>query len=68
MRLATITMTPEHLADVTMGFELRAIELADQLEWAEAQGRVEDVPVLVAQLRDLLDELADVVESPPLAA
>jgi hypothetical protein len=39
-------------ADQAMGLELQAIELEDQLEWAEAQGRAADA----ASLRIALDE------------
>lgn len=52
----------ELVADKAMGVELRAIEVEQQLEWAEAQGRADDARRLQHQLRAVLDELADVVD------
>jgi hypothetical protein len=60
--------TPEHVADLAMGVELMAIEIEERLEWAEAQGRADDAPVLTTQLTELLDELADIAETIPAAA
>src|SRR5579885_1445116 len=54
---------PEHIADVAMGYELMAIELEDQLERAERQGRDREVQKLSRRLAATLDELADVTES-----
>lgn len=60
--------TTEHIGDKAMGIELMAIEVENQLEWAETQGRTTDVVRLSAQLSALLEELADVAESIPTAA
>jgi hypothetical protein len=60
--------TPEHVADQAMGVELMAIEVEEQLEWAEAQGRDGDVAALKAQLTDLHGQLADIAETLPSAA
>jgi NTP pyrophosphatase (non-canonical NTP hydrolase) len=60
--------TPEHVADQAMGVELMAIEVEEQLEWAEAQGRDSDAAALKQQLTDLLDQLADIAETLPAAA
>jgi hypothetical protein len=46
-----------------MGIELEAIEIENELEWAEAQGRANDALVLTAQLTGKLYELADAVET-----
>ena len=43
-----------------MGLELQAIELESEVEWAEAQGRYDDVRGLHGQLVDVLNELAAV--------
>jgi len=48
------------LRDQAMGLELQAIELESEVEWAEAQGRYDDVRGLHRQLVDVLDELAEV--------
>jgi hypothetical protein len=45
-----------------MGLELQAIELESELEWAEAQGRLDDVRTLRRQLVNVLNELASVAE------
>jgi hypothetical protein len=45
-----------------MGIELEAIEIENELEWAEAQGRAGDVAVLTHRLAIKLYELADAVE------
>jgi hypothetical protein len=50
------------LVDQAMGIELQAIELESELEWAEAQGRVEDARGLRRQLVKVLNELASVAE------
>lgn len=52
----------ERLGDLAMGVELRAIDVEEQLESAEAQGRSRDVAELRAQLRAVLNELAELVE------
>ncbi|MEY2434197.1 MAG: hypothetical protein QOC92_3922 [Acidimicrobiaceae bacterium] len=41
-----------------MGIELQAIELESELEWAEAQGRIDDARDLRRQLINVLNELA----------
>jgi hypothetical protein len=46
--------------DQAMGLELQAIEVESELEWAEAQGRTDDVRVLHGQLLNVLNELATV--------
>ena len=45
-----------------MGIELEAIEIANELDWAEAQGRLSDAEALLARLAAKLYELADVVD------
>ncbi|MGQ0615460.1 MAG: hypothetical protein ACT4PW_00460 [Acidimicrobiia bacterium] len=40
------------------GLELEAIDLAVQLEWAEAQGRTRDTDALNTRLAAVLDEFA----------
>lgn len=60
--------TAERGADRAMGVELMAIEVEQQLEWAERQGRLADVARLSARLRALLDELADIADHIPAAA
>ena len=45
-----------------MGLELQAIELESELEWAEAQGRAEDVRDLRRQLVAVLAELGRVAD------
>ena len=45
-----------------MGLELEAIELESELEWAEAQGRTEDVRALRRQLVEVLAELGRVAD------
>jgi hypothetical protein len=52
-----------HAVDRAMGLELEANDIEDQLEWAEEQGRIEDVERLQQQLSDVLSQLADVIES-----
>ena len=64
----TAMTTAERSADKAMGIELMAIEVEDQLEWAEAQRRTDDAARLRGQLVVLLNELADVAESIPTAA
>ena len=49
-------------ADQAMGFELQAIELESELEWAEAQGRTDDARELRRQLVNVLNELATVAD------
>ena len=49
--------------DYAMGLELEAIELESRLEWAEAQGREDDVRRLKRQLALTFTQLADVAES-----
>jgi hypothetical protein len=44
--------------DQAMGIELQAIELESELEWAEAQGRIDDARDLRRQLVNMLNELA----------
>jgi hypothetical protein len=63
MAISMIRMTEtECVADQAMGLELMAIEVEERLEWAEAPGRTEDATALVAELRALLGQLADVAE------
>jgi hypothetical protein len=51
------------LPDATaVGLEQEAIEIENQLEWAEAQGRSDDAVELREELAGKLDELAVVVE------
>jgi hypothetical protein len=51
------------LADgAALGIELEAIEISNDLEWAEAQGRSTDAEALIARLTAKLYELADVVD------
>jgi hypothetical protein len=45
-----------------MGLELQAIELESELEWAEAQRRLDDVRRLRRQLVNVLNELASVAD------
>ena len=45
-----------------MGLELQAIEVESELEWAEAQGRVEDASRLRRQLFNVLAELEAIAE------
>jgi len=51
-----------------MGVELMAVDLEEQLEWAEAQGRSDDANALTTQLYVVLNGLADLVEPGPRAA
>ncbi|GEM_PF-4863069 len=51
--------------DRAMGLELQAIELEDELEWAESQGRTSDVARLESQLFAVLDELAAAADRIP---
>ncbi len=51
--------------DRAMGLELQAIELEDELEWAESQGRTSDVARLKSQLFAVLDELAAAADRIP---
>jgi ribosome maturation factor RimP len=57
-------MTAPHAApvDQAMGLELQAIELENELEWAEAQGRVDDIGEVHRQLVAVLDELGAVAD------
>jgi hypothetical protein len=51
------------LPDATaVGLEQEAIEIENQLEWAEAQGRSGDAVELRQELAGKLEELAEVVE------
>jgi hypothetical protein len=45
-----------------LGIELEAIEIENDLEWAEAQGRAADAEMLTLRLAAKLYELADVVD------
>lgn len=45
-----------------MGLELQAIEVESELEWAEAQGRVEDARRLRRQLVNVLAELGTIAD------
>ena len=45
-----------------MGLELQAIEVESELEWAEAQGRIEDARRLRRQLLNVLAELGAIAE------
>jgi hypothetical protein len=60
--------TAERVADRAMGVELMVIDVEQELEWAEAQGRLDDVVGLLARHRALLDDLADIVDHIPVAA
>jgi hypothetical protein len=60
--------TAEFNADKAMGVELMAIEIEEQIEWAEAQGRRDDAAALARQLGRVLNELADIAEAIPAAA
>ena len=53
-------MTPTHAApaDQAMGLELEAMEIESALEWAEAQGRLDDARDLRIQLVNVLTELS----------
>ncbi|HEY2814768.1 MAG TPA: hypothetical protein VGJ03_14985 [Acidimicrobiales bacterium] len=59
---AEVHATP---GDQAMGLELQAIELQDELEWAESQRRTEDVAELRARLFEVLDELGRVADRIP---
>lgn len=51
--------------DRAVGIELQAIELSNQLEWAEAQDRGDDAGDLRRRLEGLYEELAQLsVEDP----
>ena len=65
MRLLTPRPIEVHASpeDYAMGLELEAIELESRLEWAEAQGRDDDVKRLRRQLASTLAQLADVAEA-----
>jgi len=52
-------------ADQAMGLELEAIELEGELEWAESQGREEDVARLGRRLFAVLDDLGRVADRIP---
>jgi len=52
-------------ADQAMGLELQAIELEDELEWAEAQGRTEDAARLRHRLFVVLEDLGRVADRIP---
>jgi hypothetical protein len=58
-------MTEAHPASVdkAMGLELEAIELESELEWAEAQGRVEDARRIRQDLVNVLYELGRVADT-----
>jgi hypothetical protein len=45
-----------------MGLELQAIELESELEWAEAQGRIDDARRIRRQLVDTLADLGTVAD------
>ena len=45
-----------------MGLELQAIEVESELEWAEAQGRIEDARRLRRQLVNVLVELGAIAD------
>ena len=45
-----------------MGLELQAIEVESELEWAEAQGRIEDARQLRRQLVSVLAELGAIAD------
>ena len=57
-----MAQTHADLRDQAMGLELEAIELESELEWAEAQGRTEDVRALRRQLVEVLAELGNVAD------
>jgi hypothetical protein len=46
-----------------LGIELEAIEIENDLEWAEAQGRSQDAEMLTRRLAAKLYELADTVDT-----
>lgn len=50
--------------DRAVGIELQAIELSNQLEWAEAQGREDDAQALRLRLEVLYEELAGLSVQP----
>jgi hypothetical protein len=53
----------EHPADAAaLGLELEAIDIENDLEWAEAQGRSGDAALLERALAGKLYELADAVD------
>jgi hypothetical protein len=52
-------------ADQAMGLELQAIELNDELEWAESQGRTEDAAKVSRRLVAVLAELGRVADRIP---
>lgn len=54
---------PRH-EDKAVGIELQAIELANQLEWAESQGREDDAQGLRSRLEALYEELAVLTGKP----
>jgi hypothetical protein len=60
--------TAETAADRAMGVELMVIDVEQELEWAEAQGRVDDIARLAARHRALLESLADIADHIPAAA
>jgi len=62
-----VRLTVEQGADLAIGAELEAVELASQLEWAEAQGRDLDAVALRRQLEGALRHLADIAELMPAA-
>ena len=45
-----------------MGLELQAIEVESELEWAEAQGRIDDARRLRRQLVNVLAELGAIAD------
>jgi hypothetical protein len=57
-----MALTHAALADQAMGLELQAIELESEIEWAEAQGRADDIRQLRRQLVNVLNELAAVAD------
>ena len=61
-------ITTERKADQAMGVELAAIDLEAQIEWAEAQGRNDDVVHLTNELEALFDELAALADDIARAA
>ncbi|CAN5627348.1 hypothetical protein BH20ACT2_BH20ACT2_00140 [soil metagenome] len=51
--------------DRAVGIELQAIELSNQLEWAESQGREDDAQELRLRLEGLYEEMAALAVQPP---
>jgi hypothetical protein len=55
-------MTDPRIENHAVGVELQLVELVDQLEWAQDQGRDGDVTRLRAEIDELQAELASTAE------